>query len=278
MRITIRDVQRMKSKGERIPMVTAYDYAAAKLADRAGIPLILVGDSLGMTMLGYDSTIQVTMEDMLHHIRAVVRGTQRALVVGDLPFMTYQVDEAQALANAGRLMQEGGCQAVKLEGGVAIAATVRRIVEAGIPVMGHLGLTPQSIHQLGGYRGQGKTAKAAARLFHDAQALEEAGAFSVVLECIPIELAKLITERLRVPVIGIGAGPHCDGQVQVWHDILGLDPDFTPKHARVYADLGRAAAEGLQRFARDVQDGAFPEEAHSFHLPQEAMAELLQEA
>ncbi|MDO8637609.1 MAG: 3-methyl-2-oxobutanoate hydroxymethyltransferase, partial [Dehalococcoidia bacterium] len=215
MRITVSDIKEMKQKGQKIPMLTAYDYSFAKLVEEAGIPLILVGDSLGMVMLGYTSTIPVTMEDMIHHTKAVVRGTQRSLVIGDMPFMTYHTSVAEALRNAGRFIQEGGAQAVKLEGGEMVAETVHRLVSVGIPVQGHIGLTPQSINQLGGFKVQGKTPEAALRLLKDAQALEEAGAFSVVLESVPYALSALITKRLSIPTIGIGAGAGCSGQVQV---------------------------------------------------------------
>lgn len=277
MRITIDQIKAMKRRGEKIPMATAYDYPSAKLLDEAGLPMLLVGDSLGMVVLGYESTIPVTMEEMLHHIRAVVRGSKRALVVGDLPFMTYQVSPEEALRNAGRFLQEGGAQAVKLEGGEAVAETVARLVVAGIPVMGHLGLTPQSIHQLGGYKVQGKTPATAVRLLNDARALEEAGAFSIVLECVPAPLAKLITERASIPTIGIGAGPHCDGQVQVFHDYLGLWEDFVPKHARRYANLAQVIKEATQRYMREVQAGSFPAAQESFDMDEAILAELRQQ-
>ncbi|GAG18001.1 unnamed protein product, partial [marine sediment metagenome] len=235
MRVSITQIREMKQKGEKIAMLTAYDYATAKLIDGAGIPLILVGDSLGMVVLGYESTIPVTMDEMIHHTKAVVRGTTRALVVGDMPFMTYQVSIDDALRNAARFIQEGGAQAVKLEGGESMAETVKRIVSSGIPVMGHIGLTPQSIHQLGGFKVMGKTLEAAIRLMNDAKALDEAGVFAIVLECVPEPLSKLITEKVSVPTIGIGAGKYCDGQVQVISDLLGLYTDFVPKHAKQYA-------------------------------------------
>lgn len=210
-RVTVRDIAGMKARGERIPMVTAYDYTTAKLADAAEIPLVLVGDSLGMVVLGYDSTIPVTMEDMVHHVKMVARGSQQAMIVADLPFMTYQIDHAQALTNAGRLLQEGGAQTVKLEGGESVAETVHRIVEAGIPVMGHIGLTPQSVNAFGGYRVRGRHREEAVQLLKDAKALEDAGAFSVVLELVPTPLARVISDRLTIPTIGIGAGPGCNG-------------------------------------------------------------------
>jgi len=262
-RINIRDIQRMKRKGERIAMMTAYDYPMARLAEEVGIPVLLVGDSLGMVVLGYESTVPVTMEDMLHHVRAVVRGTQRSLVVGDLPFMSYRVSTEQALRNAARLIQEGGAGTVKLEGGVDVADTVRHIVGSGIPVMGHIGLTPQSVHAFGGYRLRGKSRAEAERLLADARALEEAGAFAVVLELVPTPLARLITQRLSIPTIGIGAGPHCDGQVQVLHDMLGLHGDFVPKHAKWYLDGGTHIKDALARYMTEVKEGAFPDEEHS---------------
>ena len=256
-------------------MVTAYDYTAARIADAAGIPIILVGDSLGMVVLGYDSTIPVTMDDMVRHTRMVSRGSSNALIVADLPFMAYQVDSNEAMRNAGRLMQDGGAHTVKMEGGVAIADTVRRIVDAGVPVMGHIGLTPQSVNALGGYRVQGRTRATARRLLDDAVALQDAGAYSVVLECVPSQLAKVITERLSIPTIGIGAGPDCDGQVQVFHDMLGLFPDFLPKHARRYATLSDDIAGAFRRYAEDVRSGDFPAESESFTMNEAVLTDLL---
>ena len=273
-RVTVTNIQEMKRNGERIPMITAYDYPTARLVDEAGVPMILVGDSLGMAVLGYDSTLPVTMEDMLHHIKAVVRGAQRALIVGDMPFMSYQSDVPTAIRNAGRLLQEGGAQTVKLEGGEAVAETVQHIVECGIPVMGHIGLTPQSVNQLGGYKVQGKTPKAAAKLLRDAQALEEAGAFAVVLETVPARLGRLISQRLSIPTIGIGAGVDCDGQVQVVHDMLGLFTDFLPKHAKRYALLAEATKEAVGRYAEEVREGTFPTEKESFSMDESVLAEL----
>ena len=255
-------------------MVTAYDYTAARIADAAGIPIILVGDSLGMVVLGYDSTIPVTMDDMVRHARMVRRGASEALVVVDLPFMSYQVDPGEALRNAGRLMQEGGAHTVKLEGGVAIAAAVRRIVDAGVPVMGHLGLTPQSVNAMGGYRVQGRTRAAARRVLDDALALQDAGAYAVVLECVPSPLARLITEKLAIPTIGIGAGPHCDGQVQVFHDLLGLYSDFTPRHVRRYAALADDIGAALRCYAAEVRNGAFPSAAESFTMDPSLLPDL----
>jgi 3-methyl-2-oxobutanoate hydroxymethyltransferase len=274
-RITIRDIARMKARGEKIPMITAYDYTAARLADASGIPLVLVGDSLGMVVLGYDSTIPVTMDDMIHHVKMVVRGCEKALVVADLPFMSYQIDQAQALTNAARLMQEGGAHTVKLEGGESVAETVHRIVECGIPVMGHIGLTPQSVNAFGGYRVRGRQRQEAVQLMKDAKALEDAGAYAVVLELVPTPLAGLISQRLSIPTIGIGAGPQCDGQVQVLHDMLGLFTDFVPKHAKRYAHLGQAITEALEEYAREVRQGAFPTEKESFTMDEELLSELM---
>ena len=277
MTTTIRKLAEMKRAGEKIPMVTAYDYTAARIADAAGIPIILVGDSLGMVVLGYDSTIPVTMDDMLRHARMVSRGASDALVVVDLPFMAYQIDASEAMRNAGRLMQEGGAHTVKLEGGVAIADTVRRIVDAGVPVMGHIGLTPQSVNALGGYRVQGRSRAAARRVLDDALALQDAGAYSVVLECVPSPLARLITQRLTIPTIGIGAGPDCDGQVQVFHDMLGLFADFVPRHARRYASLADDIGAAFRRYADDVRSGAFPTAAESFTMNESLLADLRDE-
>ena len=264
-RITTHKIQAMKARGERIPMVTAYDYTQARIVEAAGIPMILVGDSLGNVVLGYDSTIPVTVDDMVRHSAAVVRGAQIPLVVVDMPFMSYQVDAETALRNAGRLLQEGGAQAVKLEGGKPVAPIIRRLSDAGVAVMGHIGLTPQSVHKLGGYRVQGKTGRSAEALIEDALAVQEAGAFAIVLELIPVELAAEITRRLTIPTIGIGAGLHTDGQVQVLYDMLGLVLDFKPKHAGSYARLGETAVDALERYAADVKSGEFPTAANSFH-------------
>ena len=274
MRVTIRDLSRMKRNGEKIPMITAYDYTSAQLVERAGIPLILVGDSLGQVVLGYDSTVPVTMDEMVHHIKTVVRGTQRAHVVGDLPFLSYHADVPEAIRNAGRLLKEGGAQSVKLEGGRSQAETASRIVESGIPVMGHIGLTPQAVNQLGGYRVQGRSLKDAVRLMEDARALEEAGAYAIVLECVPAQLASMITERVGIPTIGIGAGAGCDGQVQVFHDMMGLYQDFTPKHARQYAQLGKTIVEATQGYIRDVESEQFPGDSESFRLSESVLEAL----
>jgi 3-methyl-2-oxobutanoate hydroxymethyltransferase len=274
MRITINRIKEMKTKGEKITMLTAYDYVTAKIIDEAGIPLILVGDSLGMVVLGYESTIPVTMEEMLHHTRAVVRGTKQSLIVGDMPFMTYHINTTDALKNAARFIQEAGAQAVKLEGGVTIAEKVQRIVECGIPVMGHIGLTPQSIHQFGGYKIQGKTPQAATRLLEDALALDKAGAFAIVLETVPAPLAALITKKVSIPTIGIGAGINCDGQVQVVNDILGSYTDFVPKHAKQYAKLVDIMSSAVTEYHNEVKSGKFPTEAHSFPMDESVLAGL----
>jgi 3-methyl-2-oxobutanoate hydroxymethyltransferase len=274
MRFTISKIQDMKRAGDKITMLTAYDYSTAKIVDEAGVPLILVGDTLGMVMLGYETTVPVTMEEMLHHAKAVVRGTRQSLIIGDMPFMTYQISAAEAMRNAARFMQEAGCQAVKLEGGVVVADTVRRIVDCGIPVMGHIGLTPQSIHQLSGHRVQGKTAEAARRLLNDAIALEQAGAFAVVLELVPSPLARLITARLKIPTIGIGAGPYCDGQVQVIHDMLGLFTDFVPKHAKQYAKLAGVIQSAISEYINETKSGAFPTSAHGSTMDEELLKDL----
>jgi 3-methyl-2-oxobutanoate hydroxymethyltransferase len=273
-RISTLDIRDMKRRGEKIVMMTAYDYPSAKLVEQGGADVILVGDTLGMVVLGYDSTVPVTMDDMIHHTKAVVRGTERAMVVGDMPFGSYQTGWQDAMVNAARFMKETGCGAVKLEGGVRSAETVKRLVEAGIPVMGHIGLTPQSVNQLGGFKLQGKTPAAAVQLMHDAQALEQAGAFAIVLETIPAPLAQLLTEQLSVPTIGIGAGLHCDGQVQVFHDLLGLFDAFVPKHAGRYADVGATVRDAVASYAADVRAGRFPTAKQSFKMDPAALAEL----
>jgi 3-methyl-2-oxobutanoate hydroxymethyltransferase len=274
MRMNISKLKEMKHKGEKIPMLTAYDYATAKLIDEAGVPLILVGDSLGMVVLGYESTIPVTMEEMLHHTRAVVRGAKQALIVGDMPFMTYHANISDTLYNAASFMQQGGAQAVKLEGGENVAEVVRQVVQCGIPVMGHIGLTPQSIHQLGGFKVQGRTSEAAVRLLNDARALEEAGAFAIVLETIPAPLARVITKKIGIPTIGIGAGPWCDGQVQVISDMLGLYTDFVPKHAKQYARLFDIIKGAVASYISEVQSSAFPTDKESSTMDESLLAGL----
>jgi 3-methyl-2-oxobutanoate hydroxymethyltransferase len=273
-KVTIRDIAEMKARNEKIPMLTAYDYTTAKLADESGIPIILVGDSLGMVVLGYDSTIPVTMEDMLHHTKAVARGANHSHIVADLPFMSYQIDAGQALHNAARLLQEGGAHSVKLEGGTAVAGTVGRIVECGIPVMGHIGLTPQSVNNFGGHRVRGREKEEAAQLVRDAAALEQAGAYAVVLELVPTALSRVITERLSIPTIGIGAGPHCDGQVQVVHDMLGQFTDFVPRHARQYARLAEIISGAFTQYISEVKDSSFPTGKESFRMDETILDEL----
>lgn len=271
---SLTDLAGKKARGEPIVMVTAHDYATAVLTERAGVDLILVGDSLGMTVLGYESTVPVTMDEMIHHTRAVTRGCRSTFVIGDMPFLSYQVGPAEAVRNAGRFIKEGGAQAVKLEGGREFAATVRALTRAGIPVMAHLGLTPQTATLQGGYRVQGREATAAARIIEDALLLEECGAFAVLVECIPDRVAGLLRRRLRVPLIGIGAGPDCDGQVLVLSDLLGLYDRLQPRFVKRYADLGRLATEAVAAYAREVREGAFPGPEHRFTIADEAFAQL----
>ena len=264
MSITVRDIRAFKERGERFAMLTAYDALSARLLDEAGIPLILVGDTLGMVMLGHDSTLPVTMEDMLHHTGAVSRGVSNAFVVGDMPFMSYQGSVDEGVRNAGRFLKEVGANAVKLEGGGRVLPIVERLVEAGIPVMGHLGLTPQSVNQLSGYRVQGRTDEQAHRMLKDAKALEAAGIFSLVLEAVPAALAQEITASLTVPTIGIGAGPHTDGQVLVYHDMLGITQGDAPKFVKRYADLGTQIREAARAFKDEVAGGIYPAPEHSY--------------
>ncbi len=265
-KVTTRTFQQKKARGEPITMLTAYDYPVALALDRAAIDSILVGDSLGMVVLGYEDTLAVTMEDMLHHCKAVARGAQFALLVGDMPFMSYQVSVEQAVANAGRFLQEAGMDAVKLEGGWERIEAVRAIVSAGIPVMGHLGLTPQSVNVFGGFRTQGKTAAAARRLIEDAERLQDAGCFSLVLEAIPGRLGELVSDRLEIPTIGIGAGGGCDGQVLVTQDLLGLFDRFTPRFVEKYADLHAEMGRAFTAYKEDVEAGVFPAEKHTFTM------------
>ncbi|MBN1956108.1 MAG: 3-methyl-2-oxobutanoate hydroxymethyltransferase [Anaerolineae bacterium] len=275
--VTIRTLRQKKEKGQSITMLTAYDYLTARAVDQAGIDAILVGDSLGMVMLGYENTLPVTMDDMLHHCRAVARGAQYALLVGDMPFMSYQVSVEQAVGNAGRFLQEAGMDAIKLEGGRERADAVRAIVAAGIPVMGHLGLTPQSVHQLGGFSPQGRQAAAARHLLEDARILEQAGCFSLVLESVPAQLAELVSRRLAMPTIGIGAGLGCDGQVLVTHDLLGLYDRFTPKFVKQYARLHDEILRAFAAFQEDVAARAFPAPEHTVLMADAEWQALLQE-
>lgn len=274
-KVTTLTFHQKKERGEAITMLTAYDYPTALAMDQAGVDSILVGDSLGMVVLGYENTLPVTMEEMLHHARAVSRGAKSALLVGDMPFMSYQVSVEEAVRNAGRFLQQAGMDAVKLEGGRERAAAVSAIAGAGIPVIGHIGLTPQSVHQLGGFRAQGKTASAAKRLLEDAQILEEAGAFSLVLESVPAKLAEYISQKIFIPTIGIGAGAGCNGQVLVTHDLLGLFERFTPKFVRKYADLHPEMKRAFTEYIRDVEDRSFPAKEHSVEMNNDEWAEFL---
>jgi 3-methyl-2-oxobutanoate hydroxymethyltransferase len=262
-RVTPDQIQQMKLRGERIPMLTAYDYPMAQMLDEAGVPLLLVGDTLGMVVLGNDSTLPVTVDDIIRHTRAVVRGAKHALVIADMPFGSFQISPEETMRQAIRIMKEAGPQAVKLEGGARVAVSVRALVEAGIPVMGHLGMTPQSVNVFGGFKVQGRTEQAARALLEDVRALEEAGVFAIVLELVPAALAKIITKRASVPTIGIGAGPDCDGEVQVIYDILGLFPDFTPRHTKRYADIGASIREAARTYLAEVRDRTFPTKENS---------------
>lgn len=265
MKHTILTFQEAKRKKQKVTMLTAYDYSTAKLMDESGIPAILVGDSLGMVMLGYENTLSVTMEDMIHHTKAVAKGAKQALVITDMPFMSYQTSVYDAVKNAGRLVKEGGAQAVKLEGGIAVCEQIKAVVDASIPVCAHLGLTPQSVHSFGGYKVQGRGKAEAKRLLDEAKAVEKAGAFALVLECIPVEVAKQITEQLQIPTIGIGAGPYCDGQVLVYQDMLGMYSEVTPKFVKRYATVGETMINAFHRYQEEVEDGRFPCEEHSYH-------------
>lgn len=274
MKNTVSTFREQKAKGEKISMLTAYDYSTAKLMDEAGINGILVGDSLGMVMLGYEDTLPVTMEDMIHHTAAVCRGAKNTLVVGDMPFMSYQVSVEEAVYNAGRLMKEGRCQAVKLEGGASVCPQIRAIANASIPVMAHIGLTPQSINAFGGFKVQGKSEEAAKKLLEDAKAVEEAGAFAVVLECVPAKLAELISKSISIPTIGIGAGAGCDGQILVYQDMLGLFSDFTPKFVKKYANVGEMMTQAFRDYIADVQEGSFPAPEHTFAISEDVIKKL----
>ena len=274
MKKTTATFKQAKADGKKLTMLTAYDYSTAALVDSAGIDGILVGDSLGNVMLGYEDTISVTMEDMIHHGAAVARGAKDCLVVIDMPFMSYQESIEEAVHNAGRLMKEGRANAVKLEGGASVAAQIKAITDAGIPVMAHLGLTPQSINAFGGYKVQGKTEAAAKKLLEDAKAVEAAGAFSVVLECVPSALAAMVTKSLSIPTIGIGAGSDCDGQILVYQDLLGMFSDFTPKFVKRYAEIGSAMKEAFKAYIADVQSSAFPAPEHGYKIADEVIEKL----
>ena len=274
MKNTVATFKKMKNEGTKISMLTAYDYSTAKLVDEAGINSILVGDSLGMVMLGYEDTLSVTMEDMIHHTAAVARGAKNALVVGDMPFMSYEVSVEQAVINAGRLMKEGRANAVKLEGGVRVAEQIKAITKAGIPVCAHIGLTPQSVNAFGGFKVQGKTAEAAQQMVEDALAVQEAGAFAVVLECVPAKLAAIISEKLDIPTIGIGAGAGCDGQVLVYQDMLALFSDFKPKFVKHFGNIGPQMTAAFKAYDEEVKAGTFPSEEHTCKIDEEALEKL----
>lgn len=274
MKNTVLTFQQAKENGEKLTMLTAYDYSTAKLIDEAGVNSILVGDSLGNVILGYEDTISVTMEDMIHHGAAVARGAKNALVVIDMPFMSYQTSVYDALVNAGRLMKEGRGDAVKLEGGVEVCPQIKAIVDAGIPVCAHIGLTPQSINAFGGFKVQGKSEAAAKKLLEDAKAVEEAGAFAVVIEGVPAKIAALITEQLHIPTIGIGGGKDCDGQVLVYQDMLGMFSDFTPKFVKRYANIGEVMKEAFQNYIKEVQDGVFPAEENTYKVDDSVIEKL----
>lgn len=274
MKNTVSTLKQQKIDGDKITMLTAYDYSTAKLIDECGINTILVGDSLGMTMLGYEDTLSVTMEDMIHHTAAVCRGAKNAFVVGDMPFMSYQTSVYDAVVNAGRLIKEGHCQAVKLEGGAAVCPQIRAITDAQIPVVAHIGLTPQSINAFGGFKVQGKNEEAAQRILDEAKAVEEAGAIAVVLECVPAKLAALITKSVSIPTIGIGAGPDCDGQVLVYQDMLALFSDFKPKFVKHFADVGAAMREGFTAYINEVKAGTFPAQEHTFAISDDVLNKL----
>lgn len=274
MKNTVSTFKEQKANGDKITMLTAYDYSTAKLVDSSGINGILVGDSLGMVMLGYEDTLSVTMEDMIHHTAAVCRGAKNALVVGDMPFMSYQVSVEEAVRNAGRLMKEGRCQAVKLEGGAAVCPQIKAIIQASIPVMAHIGLTPQSVNAFGGFKVQGKSEEAARKLIEEAKAVEEAGAFSIVLECVPAKLAELISKSVDIPTIGIGAGAGCDGQILVYQDMLGMFSDFTPKFVKKYAEIGDVMKAAFEKYIEETKDGSFPAEEHTFKISEDVINKL----
>lgn len=277
MKQTVTTLQKMKENHEKITMLTAYDYSTAKLIDEAGVHTILVGDSLGMVMLGYENTLSVTMEDMIHHGRAVTRGVKEAFVVVDMPFMSYQTSVYDAVVNAGRLVKEAGAHAIKLEGGAKVCPQIKAIVDASIPVMAHLGLTPQSVNEFGGFKVQGKSFEAARTLIEDAKKVEAAGAFAVVLECVPDKLAKMVTEAVSIPTIGIGAGPDCDGQVLVYQDMLGIYGDMQPKFVKKYENLNETMKEAFASYVKEVQDGTFPAKEHCFKIDDEILKSVSEE-
>nr|WP_297937292.1 3-methyl-2-oxobutanoate hydroxymethyltransferase [uncultured Lachnoclostridium sp.] len=271
MKQTVTTIQKMKDNHQKISMLTAYDYTTAKLIDEAGVHMILVGDSLGMTMLGYENTLEVTMEDMIHHGKAVARGAKETMIVVDMPFMSYQTSVYDAVVNAGRLIKEGGAQAIKLEGGEKVCPHIKAITEASIPVMAHLGLTPQSVNEFGGFKVQGKSFDAARTLIEDAKKVEAAGAFAIVLECVPDKLAKMITEAVSIPTIGIGAGPDCDGQVLVYQDMLGMYGDMQPKFAKRFVNAGEIMKQAFAQYCKEVAEGVFPAKEHCFHIDEEIL-------
>lgn len=277
MKQTVTTLQKMKENHEKITMLTAYDYSTAKLIDEAGVHTILVGDSLGMVMLGYENTLSVTMEDMIHHGRAVTRGVKEAFVVVDMPFMSYQTSVYDAVVNAGRLVKEAGAHAIKLEGGAKVCPQIKAIVDASIPVMAHLGLTPQSVNEFGGFKVQGKSFEAARTLIEDAKKVEAAGAFAVVLECVPDKLAKMVTEAVSIPTIGIGAGPDCDGQVLVYQDMLGIYGDMQPKFVKKYENLNETMKKAFASYVKEVQDGTFPAKEHCFKIDDEILKSVSEE-
>ena len=274
-KVTLPKLLEMKRQGDKITMITAYDYPTGVFADQAGIHIVLVGDSMAMTVLGHDTTLPATMKELIAHSRAVTKGCKSGFVLGDMPYMSYQPSVEMAVRNAGRFMSKGSCDGIKLEGGLTMVDRVEAIVKAGIPVMGHLGLTPRSMSMLGGFKAQGKDALMAKRIIDDAKTLEEAGVFAILLECVPSRVSKLVTEKAEIPIISIGAGPDCDGQCLIFHDMVGLYPAFTPKFAKEYADVGEIIVEGLKRYIEDVQGGVFPEPKHCFTIFDEEYQELL---
>lgn len=274
MKNTVSTFREQKANNDKITMLTAYDYSTAKLMDQSGINGILVGDSVGMVVLGYEDTIPVTMEDMIHHTAAVTKGAKDALVVGDMPFMSYQVSVEEAVRNAGRLMKEGGCQAVKLEGGASVCPQIKAITAASIPVMAHIGLTPQSVNAFGGFKVQGKSEEGAKKLIEEAKAVEEAGAFAVVLECVPAKLAEIISQSINIPTIGIGAGAGCDGQILVYQDMLGMFSDFTPKFVKKFAEVGEVMKDAFKAYIEETKQGSFPAPEHTFKISEDVINKL----